>query len=226
MKKYTDTVSPELLQYIEESVIPLYSDFDSGHRQDHVRTVIEQSLRMAAQYDVNPDMLYAAAACHDVGLSHGREFHHIESGRFIRDNGRLRQWFDEEQIEIIACAAEDHRASSGHRPRSIYGLLVAEADRTIDPVTIIRRTVQYGLSHYPEYGREGQWKRTLEHLHEKYAEGGYLKLWIPDSPNAAGLEALRSIIRDETRLREMFEQIYDSETGSQQGLSTSDRSEC
>ncbi len=55
----------------------------------------------------------------------------------------------EEEIETVAQAAEDHRASSDHDPRSIYGRIVAEADRLIDPVTIIRRTIQYVLSHYP-----------------------------------------------------------------------------
>ena len=120
----------------------------------------------------------------------------------------MREWFGPEQIETIAEAAEDHRASSDHEPRTIYGRLVAEADRQIVPETVIRRTVQYGLSHYPELDKEGHWTRTLEHLHEKYAEGGYLKLWIPESPNAARLAELRALIRDETRLRTLFEQYY------------------
>jgi uncharacterized protein len=47
---------------------------------------------------------------------------------------------------------------------------------------------------------------------EKYAEGGYLKLWIPESPNAARLAELRSIIADKPQLREAFERIYKEET--------------
>ena len=78
---------------------------------------------------------------------------------------------------------------------------------------IVRRTVQYGFAHYPELAREGHWQRTLEHLHEKYDYGGYLKLWIPESPNAAQLEALRQLIHDETRLRQLFERIYREERG-------------
>ena len=91
---------------------------------------------------------------------------------------------------------------------------MAEADRLIDPVTIIRRTIQYGLSHYPELPREGHWERTLEHMLEKYGDQGYLKLWIPESPNAVQLEALRAIIRDETALRAHFERIFDEELKS------------
>ena len=89
---------------------------------------------------------------------------------------------------------------------------MAEADRLIEPETIIRRTVQYGLSHYPELDKEGHWQRTLQHLHEKYHYGGYLKLWIPESPNAGKLEQLRQIIANETALRAVFEQLWSEET--------------
>lgn len=46
----------------------------------------------------------------------------------------------------FAQAAEDHRASGRSEPRSIYGKLVAEADRVIDCETIIRRTIQFGCT--------------------------------------------------------------------------------
>lgn len=201
-------VRESLRAYIEGKIIPLYADFDSAHREDHVRTVISQALGFAPLYDADEEMVYTAAAFHDTGLAVDRKTHHLESGRIIREDKRLPGWFSQEQIEIIAQAAEDHRASSDHEPRSIYGRIIAEADRLIDPETIIRRTVQFGLSHYPELDREGHWQRMLDHLHEKYAEGGYLKLWIPESPNAAGLEGLREIIRDKKRLRSIFEQVF------------------
>ena len=109
-------------------------------------------------------------------------------------------------------AVEDHRASSDHEPRTVYGRIVAEADRVIDPETIIRRTVQYGLAHYPELDREGQYARCLAHLQKKYAEGGYLRLWIAESENARRLEELRGVIRDPQRLREMFDAAFDTQT--------------
>ena len=82
----------------------------------------------------------------------------------------------------------------------------------IVPETIIRRTVQFGLSHYPELDREGHWHRTLEHLLEKYAEGGYLHLLIPGSPNEAPLARLREIIGNEPLLRTLFDRLYTEET--------------
>ena len=89
---------------------------------------------------------------------------------------------------------------------------MAEADRVIDPATIIRRTVQYGLANYPALDREGHYARCLDHLQKKYAEGGYLRLWIAESDNARRLEELRSMIRDPQRLRAIFDTAFDAET--------------
>lgn len=198
----------ELKTYIETEILPLYLGFDGAHGPEHVRAVIGKSLALAEIYGLDLDMVYTAAAYHDTGLSEGRERHHLVSGRIIREDRNLRNWFSEEQIETIAQAAEDHRASADREPRSIYGRILAEADRQIDPELTVRRTVQYGLSHYPEMDKEEHWRRMVEHLNAKYAEGGYLKLLIPESDNAVRLAELRELMRDETRLRAIFEKEY------------------
>lgn len=205
-------IRESLQNYIYTEVIPRYAAFDKAHREDHALTVIDRALTMGKQYDIDEEMLLTAAACHDLGLAMDRKTHHLESGRMIREDKRLPEWFSPGQIETIAQAAEDHRASAKTPPRSIYGRLVAEADRSIVPETIIRRTVQFGLSNYPDLNKEGHWQRTLDHLHEKYAEGGYLQLLIPGSPNEAPLKQLREIIQDETRLRTIFESVFMEES--------------
>lgn len=194
--------------YIEAEIIPRYETFDKAHRTDHVRQVIAESLKLASHYEVDERMVYVIAAYHDLGLCEGREHHHQVSGQMMRSDERLRQWFSEEQIETMAQAVEDHRASCGHAPRSIYGCIIAEADRLIDPMLVLLRTVQYGLSHYPELSKEQHYLRFCEHLQEKYAEGGYLKLWIPESDNAVHLAELRAIIADGTNKRKLFEQFF------------------
>lgn len=203
-------VNDTLKQYIESEILPRYDHHDTAHRRDHAYMVIARSMELAQNHGADPDMTYAVAAYHDTGLCEGRETHHLVSGRIIRNDSRLRNWFSDEQIETIAQAAEDHRASGKNPPRSIYGLIVAEADRLIEPHTVIRRTIQYGISHYPELDKEGHFRRMTVHLKEKYAEGGYLKLWLEDSPNAAPLEELRSIIRDEAQLWRIFDAEYDA----------------
>jgi len=205
------TKTESLRAFLETEIIPQYDNFDKAHQRDHVHYVMAQALELAQYYDVDKDVVLAAAAYHDTGLCEDRKTHHLVSGRIIRADERLLEWFTPEQIEIIAQAAEDHRASSDHEPRTVYGRLIAEADRQIDPLTIIRRTIQYGLSHYPERDQEGHWERTLEHLHEKYDFGGYLKLWIPESPNAQRLADLRKIIADLPALRAIFDRIFAEE---------------
>ena len=219
-------INPEIKKYIYEEIVPRYREFDDAHKEDHALTVIAQAMHLLEGKDewvsshectdpfwltaVDENMLLAAAACHDLGLVNGRDNHHMDSGAIIRNDSRLAQWFTSEQIETIAQAAEDHRASGKGAPRSIYGMIVAEADRVIDGETIIRRTIQFGFKHYPDLDREGHIARAIAHLREKYGRGGYLKLWIPWSENAVRLNALQDIIADPDAILHEVERIYDS----------------
>ena len=212
--------------YIYNIIIPQYAAFDAAHREDHAMTVIDQAMKLLdampqwleeqenadTQWlvEVDRNILKMAAACHDLGLVNGRDRHHLDSGEIIRKDENLKQWFSQEEIEVIAQAAEDHRASGTHDPRSIYGKLVAEADRVIDADTIIRRTIQFGFKHYPGLDREAHIERAVSHLKEKYGRGGYLKLWIPWSDNAVRLNALQDIIADDSAIRSEVEKSYNS----------------
>lgn len=225
MKEYIG-IREDIQKFVFDEIVPKYAGFDPAHKEDHALTVIEQAMllmdRMSAwraaqneetasnwQEVPEREMLFIAAACHDLGLVNGRERHHLDSGIIIRNDPRLRQWFTEEDIETIAQAAEDHRASGKSAPRSIYGKIVAEADRVIDGETIIRRTIQFGFTHYPSLDREAHIKRAVEHLREKYGRGGYLKLWIPWSDNATRLNALQEMIADDSALYREIVRIYD-----------------
>ena len=201
-------VNPQLRKYVEENIIPRYDGFDKAHQRDHVLMVIRQSMELAVKLGTNANMAYTIAAYHDTGLCEGREHHHEVSARIIRTDQALRQWFSEEQISIMADAAEDHRASSNHEPRTLYGRIVAEADRFIEADAIIRRTTQYGIDHYPTLSREEHFQRMVSHLREKYGRNGYLRLWFPDSPNALRLKQLQDIIDDESALRHLFGQYF------------------
>jgi uncharacterized protein len=74
--------------------------------------------------------------------------------------------------------------------------------------------VQYGLSHYPEMDKEEQYARFRKHLTEKYAEEGYLKLWIPQSDNAGRLAELRQLMKNEEELRTVFDKLYLAENSA------------
>lgn len=218
-------IDKEFERYIYQEIVPRYADFDLAHREDHAKTVISEAMNLAAGLSawvesqdsvadvwnepLNLSILLAAAAYHDLGMINGRELHHIHSGEIVRKDENLRRWFTEAEIETIAQAAEDHRASSTSDPRSIYGMMVAEADRIIDGETIIRRTIQFGFKHYPGFAREDHILRAVDHLREKYGRGGYLKLWIPWSENSRRLSDLQDIIADDEAVFMVTSQMYD-----------------
>ena len=192
-----------LQQYIEQAILPQYDAFDGGHRRDHALMVIDESLKLAREHHADEQMAYVIAAYHDLGLRYDRETHHIHSGEILMADTALRRWFTQEQLLVMRDAVEDHRASSSHPPRTIYGAIVAEADRQINPELVVKRTMAYSAKLYPEGDFETLYRRTKEHLLDKYAEGGYMRLWLNSERNVRSLEELRAIIRDEQKLRSL-----------------------
>jgi uncharacterized protein len=203
-----NTPSLDLVEFIETKILPQYAAFDAAHNMEHVTRVIRHSLELVKTTGADINMVYAIAAYHDLGMSGPRAVHHITGGKILASDARLRKWFSAEQIQVMREAVEDHRASASHTPRSIYGKIVAEADRDLDVGIVIRRTIQFGLANYPELDHEGQWKRFKEHMDNKYSKEGYIRLWIPNSPNARRLNDLRNLIAQPAELRKEFERIY------------------
>ena len=205
-------VNPELKAFIEAEIIPEYKNFGRSHNVEHVRRVISNSLELAkflGDGKIDEDMAYAIAAYHDLGMSGPREIHHITSGKILMEDTRLRKWFSPEQLLVMKEAVEDHRASSDHAPRSVYGRIVAEADRDLEPDVVFTRAIEYGLEHYPELGKEAQWRRFAKHMDEKYSSNGYITLWIPGSTNERNLKQVRAVIADRNALRRTFNEIFD-----------------
>lgn len=206
-----NSVSLDLMEFIEKNILPRYSEFDKAHNMEHVTRVVRRSLEIARKLGADLNMAYTVAAYHDLGLSGPRAVHHITSGKILIADARLKRWFSQEQMKIMKEAVEDHRASASHAPRSIYGKIVAEADRDLEPEKVFRRTVQFGLSNYAEMDKEQQWRRFCEHMENKYSQNGYIKLWISGSPNEQSLRVIRKTIEDKKMLREVFDRIYDEE---------------
>lgn len=200
--------SLDLVEFIETKILPQYAAFDAAHNMEHVTRVIRHSLELVKVTGADVNMVYAIAAYHDLGMSGPRAVHHITGGKILAADARLKKWFSPEQLKVMREAVEDHRASASHSPRSIYGKIVAEADRDIEKDVVIRRTIQYGLANYPQLDHEGHWKRFKEHMDNKYSKDGYIKLWIPNSPNALRLNELRNLIANPAELRKAFERVY------------------
>ena len=205
--------SLDLVEFIETQILPRYAQFDRAHNLEHVTRVIRNALELANTTGADIDMVYTIAAYHDLGMSGPRAIHHVTGGKILQQDARLKRWFSPEQIKIMREAVEDHRASASHAPRSLYGRIIAEADRDIDIETVFRRAAEFGLANYPELDYEKQWQRFRQHMDEKYSANGYLRLWISGSHNEQRLNELRNIIASPTLLRQHFERIYEEETG-------------
>ena len=185
-------IPQELRRYVEEEILPQYAQSDPAHGLGHIQAVVENSLELLDLVPADPRLVYVIAAYHDLGAARfGREDHEKTSARLLRQDRALERWFTPEERELMAQAVEDHRASGGREPRSVYGKIVSEADRDIDPERVVERTMAYGKYRCPQLGAEGQVRRAVEHIREKYGEGGYLKLWLSSPRNQAGLHTLR-----------------------------------
>lgn len=132
---FSDNLKDEINSIVNE----YYPNFDGAHNLDHANDVIDLGIKYAKEYckeynkNLNMDIVYASCALHDVGLSVNRDTHEQESGKLIRTilKPRLLNYFSEEEIEEIAVACEDHRASNKNPPRTIYGKIVSQADRSL-----------------------------------------------------------------------------------------------
>lgn len=207
-----ENVSLDLMEFIESNILPRYSAFGRSHGTAHVLRVIQNSLQLATMTGADKNMAYTIAAYHDLGMSGPRAIHHITGGKILQQDMRLRKWFSEQQITIMKEAVEDHRASASHAPRNIYGKIIAEADRDLDPEVVFRRAIQFGLEQNPQATQEEQWQRFVNHMNEKYAVGGYITLWIPNSPNHEKLRKVQNIICNKVELRRWFDRLYAEET--------------
>lgn len=207
----TNNPSLDLVEFIETQILPQYAAFDKAHNMEHVTRVIRHSLDLARKTGADKDMAYVIAAYHDLGLSGPRAIHHLTSGKILIADARLKRWFSAEQLKKMKEAVEDHRASASRAPRSIYGKIVAEADRDIEPETVIRRTIQFGMTNYPELNVEGHWQRFMKHMDEKYSVNGYIRLWIQGSENEHKLNELRQLIAQPQEMRKVFDRIFAEE---------------
>ena len=200
--------SLDLVEFVETNILPQYTQFDRAHNLEHVIRVIRNAMELVRTTGADINMVYVIAAYHDLGMSGPRAVHHLTGGKILATDARLKRWFSAEQIKIMKEAVEDHRASASHSPRSLYGKIIAEADRDIVPEVVFQRAIEFGLANYPDLDDEQQWQRFAKHMDEKYSVNGYIRLWIPGSPNERRLNELRSIIAQPPLLRQHFDRLY------------------
>jgi len=200
-------INDELKAYIEINVIPKYKFLDLAHSGNHVQDVIEKSLDIARDYNVDFNMVYTIAAFHDIGLIVERDRHHIISGEMLLEDKFITKFFTFEQLITMKEAVEDHRASSKNPPRSIYGRIVAEADRSDTMDTIIERSILFRNNNSESF--ESIYPDIYKHIEEKYGENGYLKVLLKTKYSQKMLSDIRAMLKNPSAFKEYVKNIYE-----------------
>ena len=168
-----DKVNIKIKNYIEKEILPKYKKL-KGHTSEHIEEVILNSFKFAKQVpELNLDMVYVIAAYHDLGRLVDNETHNIESAKMLRADEFLKSYFTDAEIETMAEAVEDHRASLGREPRSIYGKLVSSADRDMDVDTMLERCYNYTKLLYPKMSEDEIIEKARVSLRKKFSPNGY-----------------------------------------------------
>lgn len=204
-----DKVNKDLLEYLMEEIIPIYNTLDKGHGIKHIGTVIDSSMKLCKEAKVRYDMLIVASVFHDLGMIIDRKIHQAHSKNMVLENIKLRKWFNEEELNLIGEACEDHRASNKNEPRSIYGYILSDADRTTDIFDMIIRCYNFSIKNYNDKTYEELYNRVYSHLKEKYGEGGYAKFYLKESFDIIMkpyLEA-QEILKDEERFKVIYDKL-------------------
>lgn len=200
-----------LNNYIER-VIEQYKSFDGAHDDEHARMVISNSEYIAINImkdeniELDMDIVRVVAAMHDLGLAYDRKTHHIKSGEIVRKEKELRKYFTEEQIEIIAKAVEEHRASYNGEYTSIYSKIVSDADRMNDINTMIERTYKWNRKHYPDKNDKEIYDEVISHLQDKYGEKGYARFNTKYAEDI--LNQSRKIIMNNEEFDKIYKDMY------------------
>lgn len=193
-------------------LVKRYNKFDGAHDEQHALMVMKNSVYIANRLmkeeneNLNINMVKTIAAMHDLGLEFDRETHHTKSGEIVRKDKNLRKFFSEEEIEIIAKAVEEHRASYKGDYTSIYSKIVSDADRMNDIRTMISRTYKWNQKHYPELDEKGLYDVIIGHLRDKYGEKGYARFNTKYAEEI--LNQTRKVIMDDNEFMKIYKDMY------------------
>ncbi len=196
-------INSELKEYIEKNIFPVYEN-EQAHNLEHINYVINRSIRFANTIpDINYNIVYTVAAYHDIGHHINPKTHELVSAEMMYNDNKLKEFFTDEERKIIKEAIEDHRASSNHKPRSIYGKIVSTADRNNTVEACLRRSYSYNKKLHPEYDDEQIFEDCHFHLNDKFGENGYAKFFFKDEEYEKFLTDIRTLLSDKNSFMEI-----------------------
>ncbi len=196
-----EEINKDLKKCIEENIFPQYENNNiGGHGIDHIKYVIERSFEIIKEFnlDVDKNMAYVTAAYHDLGYKRNPEKHEEVSSEMFKEDQNMNKFFNEEQINAIADAIADHRASSKHEARNIYGKIVSSADRNISVNTTLKRSILFYKTKYKNENIKDMdiIENSYKKLSSKYGKGGYAKMYYPDNKYNEFIKSMEELIEN------------------------------
>ena len=207
-------IRQDLNSYIKKEIYPLYKAFDKAHNISHYKFVTQNCVEYAKELikkniEINLEIAFVVGAYHDIGIIFGRENHAKSSGYFVRNDKKLATFFDKDTIELIAQAVEDHSSHLEYEPRSIYGKLVADADRNNSVYLVFSRPIKYGLKNENHLSREENLERVYNFVTEKFGKNGYVKYWLNLPQTTQAQQEVWSLLENKEKCLGYIAGIYD-----------------
>ena len=206
LEYYTKNVRQDLKDYIAEHIFPEYDKNDGGHNIAHILEVIRRSFALNDTFklELDDNMIYAIASCHDWGKYENHETHHLIAARnFMNDEG-MRQFFSESERKTIKEAIEDHRSSKEDEPRSVYGKLISSADRNTRIEIVFIRSFFVAHERMPDAIIEEYLDYTIKRLSKRYAEENPENMLFEDETYKIFIQDMRNLLKKEDDFKDRY----------------------
>lgn len=161
---------------VREFFKPFYENKDAAHGLDHVDGVAMTACNIIdslSDYNEYRPAIIAAYA-HDI-FCENREHHHDLSARWVRENAEiLHNLFEMEvsDIEDIANACREHRASYTDKYSSVLSQVISAADRGYpDLEQMTRRSLKF----HSQSSFDVAVRAVHHHIPDKYGADGYAR---------------------------------------------------
>ena len=202
-------INVELKSYVEKNILQEYDQNDEGHNREHIEFVLKRVFEINKNYNLNVNMLYAIVCYHDIACHINRDKHEKLSAKRLLADKELRNFFDENQMNEMKDAIEDHRASLEYEPRNIYGKILSSADRKIDVDVYLKSSMGFYIKKEPNVSKEDLFESSYNFAIKKFGRQGYAvnKMYVKDEKYENFLKEIQYLIDNKSIFIERAEKV-------------------
>lgn len=196
----------EEINYVEDKVLPLYDTNIGGHGRDHILTVIMRSFEIKKEFDLSlkNKLILIIAAYHDIGYKKDPDNHEQVSSEMFLADKEIQKFLEPDEVQIVAEAIVDHRASLEYEARSEYGKLVSSADRETSVENMLKRSFLYQADKHADENPtiEQVIEYSFKKLTKKFGKDGYAKMYFPDKKYTEYLKEMQELLENKDKFIE------------------------